>query len=56
MAMLKIRNAEGNIEEIPCLKGDKGDKGDAYALTDADKQEIAEMVIDMMTNGDEVAY
>lgn len=48
---------KGTKEEwLASLNGEKGDKGDAYVLTDADKQEIAEMVIDMMTNGDEVAY
>ena len=45
MAILKIRDAEGNVQEILVIKGDKGDKGnkgDSYVLTDADKQEIAE--------------
>jgi hypothetical protein len=28
MAVLKIRDAEGNMVPIPCLKGDKGDPGD----------------------------
>ena len=44
MAILKIRDAEGNVIDVPSLKGDKGDKGDAYVLTDEDKQEIAELV------------
>ena len=62
MAILKIRDAEGNVHEIHCIKGDKGDRGekgdngDAYVLTDADKQEIAEMVASMLGSGDEVSY
>ena len=38
MAILKIRDAEGNVQEVLAIKGD------AYVLTDADKQEIAEIV------------
>lgn len=56
MAIIKIRDAEGNVIEIPSIKGDKGDKGDAYVLTEADKQEIAEIVAGVLTNGDEVSY
>lgn len=41
MAILKIRDSDGNIREILALKGDKGD---SYVLTEADKQEIAAMV------------
>jgi hypothetical protein len=50
MAVLKIRDAEGNVVEIPSIKGDN------YVLTEADKQEIAEIVINMLESGDEVAY
>lgn len=28
MAVLKIRDAEGNMVPVPCLKGDKGDPGE----------------------------
>ena len=41
MAILKIRDSDGNIREILALKGDKGD---SYVRTEADKQEIAAMV------------
>ena len=41
MAILKIRDSDGNVQEILALKGDKGDN---YVLTEADKQEIAAMV------------
>jgi hypothetical protein len=53
MAILKIRDANGNVQEIPVIKGDKGDD---YVLTDADKQEIAEIVLAQISNGDEVSY
>ena len=44
MALLRIRDKDGNIIEVPALKGDKGDKGDNYILTDDDKAEIANQV------------
>lgn len=50
MAILKIKDADGNIQEVLAIKGD------AYVLTDADKQEIAEIVYSMLQNGDEVDY
>ena len=37
-------------------KGDKGDPGSDYVLTDADKSEIAALVLAEIPNGDEVAY
>ena len=47
MAILKIRDENGNVVEVPALKGnkgDKGDKGDDYILTDMDKSEIAGLI------------
>ena len=41
MSILKIRDADGNVQEILAIKGDKGDD---YVLTPADKEEIAGMV------------
>ncbi len=41
MSVLKIKDDKGNIIEIPVIKGDKGD---SYILTPADKQEIAELL------------
>ena len=38
------------------IQGDKGPKGDDYIITQADKNEIAEMVIAALPNGDEVYY
>lgn len=43
----------------PGEKGDKGDTGDPgsdYVLTDADKSEIAALVLAQIPDGDEVAY
>ena len=37
-------------------KGDKGDTGDSYVLTDADKQEIADIVLTDFVDGDEVSF
>lgn len=62
MAVLKIKDEEGNVHEILTIKGDKGDN---YILTDADKREIAEMVASLVTtelmsvdtpSGEEVSY
>lgn len=47
MSILRVKDENGNIIEIPVIKGDKGekgDKGDAYALTDTDKEQIAALI------------
>ena len=47
MAILKIKDSEGNVTEILSIRGQKGDKGDPgndYVLTDADKADIAALV------------
>lgn len=41
MSVLKIRDENGNVTEIPFFKGDN------YVLTDMDKQEIASIVAEM---------
>lgn len=43
MALLKIRDANGQVHEIASIKGND------YILTDADKREIAEMVTALMS-------
>ena len=63
LAILKIRDAEGNVIDIPAIKGNDGKD---YVLTDADKREIAEMAAQLVTaamptsedipSGDEVSY
>ena len=44
MSILRIKQEDGTWVEIPALIGSKGDKGDPYILTDADKTAIATMV------------
>lgn len=44
MAILKIRDSEGNVQEILTIKGSD------YILTEADKKEIADMVIATQTS------
>jgi hypothetical protein len=39
MAILKVRDANGNVQEILAIKGED------YVLTEADKQEIATKAI-----------
>ena len=59
MAILKIKDAEGNVQEVLAIKGEDGKDGNDgkdYVLTDADKQEIAEMVKVSLINGDEESY
>jgi hypothetical protein len=41
MAILKVKDNDGNIIEIPAIQGPPGKD---YVLTDADKQEIANLV------------
>lgn len=69
MAILRIRDENGKVQEIPVIRGN------AYVLTDADKREIAEMIsaanvsgfqteaqvlaliqANMPVSGDEVSY
>lgn len=41
MAILKIKDANGNVQEILAIRGNDGKD---YILTDADKQEIADLI------------
>ncbi|MBQ5389936.1 MAG: collagen-like protein [Clostridia bacterium] len=43
-------------EQKAGLKGDKGDKGDAYILTDADKTEIADIVLTNFPVAEEATF
>lgn len=43
MAILKIRDANGTVQEILAIKGDD------YVLTDADKQEIATKAVEKLS-------
>ena len=48
--ILRIKDENGNVQEILAIRGED------YVLTDADKQEIAEMVIAQLTSAEEVEY
>lgn len=58
MAILKIKDGNGNIIEVPALKGDKGDKGDRGDTpqkgvdywTAADKDDIKSYVNQQISN------
>lgn len=43
MAILKIRDADGNVQEILAIKGED------YVLTEEDKEEIADLVIEKLS-------
>ena len=47
--ILRIRDADGNVQEILAIRGKDGE---SYVLTEADKQEIAEMVMEMLQNSE----
>lgn len=52
MALLKIRDADGNVQEILAIKGENGKDGadgKDYVLTDADKEEIATKVSERLS-------
>lgn len=54
-----LPRGEKGKDGAPGEKGDKGDTGDPgsdYVLTDADKSEIAALVLAQIPDGDEVAY
>lgn len=45
MAIMKVRDENGNVIDIPALVGPPGKD---YVLTEADKVEIAELAADMV--------
>lgn len=58
MEVLKIRNSSGEWQEVAAIKGSDGYtpvKGVDY-FTDEDKQELVELVLAALPNGDEVSY
>lgn len=50
---LKIKNKNGEWESLPVIKGEKGD---SYILTDADKEEIAALVASSFVDAEGVNY
>lgn len=49
MSIIRIRDEHGNVQDVTVIKGDKGD---SYILTEADKQEIAAIVAGAMSVSD----
>lgn len=47
--ILRIRDADGNVQEIRAIRGEDGKD---YVLTEADKEEIAQMVREMLQNSE----
>ena len=52
--VLRFRDIDGNIVSVPAIKGEKGDKGDSYALTEVDKEDIANIILANFTDVSEV--
>lgn len=54
----KLSGAKGDKGDrgLTGAKGDKGDKGDTYTITEADYQEIANLVLANYVDGDSEAY
>ena len=50
---LQFKFENGELKGEP---GEQGEKGDAYVLTDTDKQEIAQMVLNELPNAEGVEY
>ena len=55
MAFIKFRDENGVEHEVLALKGDKGADGNVL-FADADKEELVNMVLDALPDGDEVEY
>ena len=54
--ILNIKDINGEWVSIPAIKGEKGEPGQDYVLTAADKTEIANLVFSSLVNGEEVRY
>lgn len=48
MSVLKIKDQNGQWTDVLSIKGEKGDNGQDYVLTENDKQEIAQDVAEMV--------
>lgn len=56
MAILKIKDENGNIIDIPALRGKDGRDGENYVLTPDDKDEIASLAVIKLKDGGVVGY
>ena len=52
--ILKVKNGN-DWDDIPAIKGSKGDDGQDYVLTLQDKSDIAELVYDMFITAESVS-
>ena len=46
----------GDLSLSVNIKGEKGDQGDTYELTDDDKEDIANLVLDSMEQAEDGVY
>ena len=53
MAILKIKDDNGEIYEIPAIKGDKGDKGDPFTYEDFTEEQLNEIIKKINAHADE---
>lgn len=60
MSILRVRDENGKVHEILAIRGERGPQGEpgppGYVLTQADKQEIVDAVLEALPDGDEVEY
>lgn len=54
--LASLKGPKGDPGADSTVPGPKGDPGDAYILTNDDKQEIAEIVVELLPDADEVSY
>lgn len=52
--ILNIKNEKGEWVSIPALKGEKGEPGQDYVLTAADKEEIVNGVLESLPSAEGV--
>lgn len=73
-SVLRVKDKDGNVIDIPAIKGEKGEdgytpikgvdyfdgekgeKGDPYTLTEADKETIVNAVIDALPVAEGVGF
>ena len=62
MSVLKIKDNAGNWMAVPAIKGEKGDRGAVgatgpkYTLTEQDKADSADLVLDALPTAEGVNY
>lgn len=60
MAILRVKDENGEVHEIIAIRGERGPQGEqgppGYVLTQEDKQEIVDAVLDALPDGDVEEY